>query len=253
MPLWTALLLFVSAALAGALNSVAGGGSFISFPALLFAGITPISANATSTVALWPGSAASVGAYRNQMPHSARLLVPLVLVSLAGGWLGAMILIHTPQGTFMRMVPWLLLGATLLFAFNRRSSPERRPQRGWQPSLVALCGVLVLQFVVSVYGGFFGGGIGILMLGILNLLPVNDIHAMNGIKMLLAAAINGVAVVTFVVAHVVYWPAAFVMIIGAGLGGYAGAYYAMKLPPLLVRRFVIFVGFAMSAYFLWKR
>jgi uncharacterized membrane protein YfcA len=249
---WTALLLFVSAALAGALNSVAGGGSFISFPALLFAGITPISANATSTVALWPGSAASVGAYRNRIPHSARLLVPLVLVSLAGGWLGAMILIHTPQGTFMRMVPWLFLGATLLFAFNRKPPPQHLPQREWQPSSLALCGVLVLQFVVSVYGGFFGGGIGMLMLAILNLLPVSDIHAMNGIKMLLAAAINGVAVVTFIVMRVVYWPAALVMIIGGGFGGYAGAYYAMKLPPLLVRQFVMLVGFAMSAYFLWK-
>ncbi len=249
---WTGLLLFLSAALAGALNAVAGGGSFISFPALLFAGVPAIPANATSTVALWPGSATSVGAYWRRMPRSARLLVPLLVVSAAGGWLGATILIHTPQATFLRLVPWLFLAATLLFAFGRKPVMHHATRPEWRPSAGEMAGVLLLEFLASVYGGFFGGGLGILLLAILSLLPVGDIHSMNGLKMMLTGAINGVAVITFLFAHIVYWPAALVMVVGAGLGGYGGAYYAMKLPVVLVRRFVITVGFAMSAYFLWK-
>ncbi len=254
MTISSAILLFGAAVLAGALNSVAGGGSFFSFPALLFTGVLPIPANATSTVALCPGSIASVGAYRKRLTVSARMLAPLAVASVAGGLMGATILLRTPQTLFMRLIPFLFLAATLFFAFGRKllKTPESHAKGLTQPSWVAIGGVSLLQFLIAVYGGFFGGGMGILMLSILNLLPLGDIHAMNSIKTLLAAATNGVAVVTFVIARIVLWPQAVVMLVGAVIGGYGGAHYAQKLNPARVRAFVVVVGFAMSLIFLWK-
>jgi uncharacterized membrane protein YfcA len=246
--------LFVAAVLAGAMNSVAGGGSFVSFPTLIFTGVPPIPANATSTVALWPGSAASVWAYRKQFPRNARLLVPLTLSSLAGGLAGALILLHTPQATFMHLVPYLFLVATLLFTFGKRLS-------GWMGMHLKISGALswpviggaaLAQLFIAVYGGFFGGGIGILMLALLAMIRMENIHSMNALKSLLAAAINGAAVVTFVVAGAVFWPQAILMIVGSIIGGFGGASLAQKLDPRLVRGFVIVVGFSMTAYFLWR-
>jgi len=246
--------LFVAAALAGAMNSVAGGGSFVSFPTLVFTGVPPIPANATSTVALWPGSAASVWAYRKQFPRSARLLVPLTLSSVSGGLAGALILLHTPQATFMHLVPYLFLVATLLFTFGKRLS-------GWMGlhlkisgtlSWPVVCGAALAQLFIAVYGGFFGGGIGILMLALLAMIRMDNIHSMNALKSLLAAAINGAAVVTFVVAGAVFWQQAIVMILGSTTGGFGGASLAQKLDPRFVRGFVIAVGFSMTAYFLWR-
>jgi uncharacterized protein len=252
MTLGYAIFLFLAALLAGAMNSVAGGGSFFSFPALLLAGVPPIPANATSTVALWPGTMASAAAYRSKLPRSPRILVPLTLSSLAGGFLGAGLLLHTPQETFMRLIPFLFLAATLLFAFGQHLFGVSPARADPQPSWRALAGVTLLQLPISIYGGFFGGGIGILMLALLNFLPLAGIHAMNSIKTLLASATNAVAIVTFVAAGIVVWPEAIVMLVGAALGGYAGAHYAQKVPPERVRAFVVIVGFAMSFYFLWK-
>lgn len=249
-----ASFLFVAAVLAGAMNSVAGGGSFVSFPTLIFTGVPPIPANATSTVALWPGSAASVWAYRKQFPRSARLLVPLTLSSVSGGLAGALILLHTPQATFMHLVPYLFLVATLLFTFGKRLS-------GWMGLRLKISGTLswpviggaaLAQLFIAVYGGFFGGGIGILMLALLAMIRMDNIHSMNALKSLLAAAINGAAVVTFVVAGAVFWPQAILMILGSTVGGFGGASLAQQLDPRLVRGFVIAVGFSMTAYFLWR-
>lgn len=254
MNLPNAMLLFVAAALAGALNSVAGGGSFISFPALIFNGILPIPANATSTVALWPGSVASISAYRNKMPWGIRILVPLVAVSLVGGMLGALLLLRTPQDTFLHMVSYLFLAATLLFTFGNRISNrlQQMIQRSSHRSMGLIVTAALAQLLIAVYGGFFGGGIGILMLAVLSLLPVGDIHSMNAVKALLGTAINGVAVITFIVAGAVVWPQALLMIVGAVIGGYGGGHYAQKINPNLVRGLVIAVGFTMSFYFLWK-
>jgi len=246
--------LFVAAVLAGAMNSVAGGGSFISFPTLLFTGVPPIPANATSTVALWPGSVASIGAYGKKLPRGARLLVPLTLSSLTGGLLGALILLHTPQATFMRLVPFLFLVATLLFTFGKRLAEWLGGQvkMSGPPSWPAVGGAALVQLFIAVYGGFFGGGIGILMLAMLAMIRMEDIHSMNALKSLLAAAINGAAVVTFIVAGAVFWPQALLMIVGAIVGGFGGASLAQRLDPRLVRGFVIVVGFSMTAYFLWR-
>lgn len=248
------VLLFFAAMLAGVLNSIAGGGSFISFPALIFSGVLPIPANATSTVALWPGSVASAGAYRKKLPRQARLLAPLLFASLMGGTLGALLLLRTPQATFLHLVSYLFLVATLLFTFGKKLSTifgglARRPG---PPSWAATVGTTLVQLAIAVYGGFFGGGIGILMLALLNMAHLDDIHAMNGVKALLATAINGAAVVTFIAARAVVWPHAILMVAGAVLGGYGGAHFAQKLNPRFVRSFVILAGFAMTGYFLWK-
>lgn len=249
-----ALLLFGAALVAGAINSVAGGGSLFTFPALLATGVPAIPANATSTVAVWPGSVASAAAYREKLPRSARLLAPLITASVAGGILGATILLRTPQDLFLRLIPFLFFAATLLFAFGktlfkRLTVPDRcAADATWRE----IAGVTLLQFVTAVYAGFFGGGIGILMLAFLTLLPLGDIHAMNSVKTVLGATANGVAVVVFVAAKIILWPQGVLMLIGAVAGGYSGARYAQKLNPAHVRTFVVVVGFTLSFVFLWK-
>ena len=248
-------ILVGSALLAGAMNAVAGGGSFFSFPALIVAHVPPIQANATSTVALWPGSVASAGAFRKRMPRNHRLMTALTLISLVGGIVGALLLLRTPQGTFMRMLPFLFLAATLLFAFGGKLAKLLAPADALEhaTSWKAVIGASLVQIVIAVYGGFFGGGIGILMLAMLSVVGMRDIHEMNAIKTLLATAINGVAVIMFIAAGAVYWPQALLMMMGAIAGGYAGGHYSQKLNPLLVRRFVIAIGFGMSAYFFWQQ
>jgi uncharacterized membrane protein YfcA len=251
MTIGQALALFCTAALGGMLNSVAGGGSFITFPTLLLTGVAAKAANATSTVALWPGSLASVRAYANALSVPRRLLALLVSVSLVGGLVGAYVLLRIPQATFLHLVPYLLLVATVLFAFGGRITSALRKRTGTLalPSWASTVGIGVLQFVIAVYGGFFGGGIGILMLSGLALLGMENIHTMNAVKNLLATCINGVAVVAFIIAGLIVWPQALVMIVGAIIGGYSAAIYAQRLDPKLVRGFVIAVGCALTVYF----
>jgi hypothetical protein len=254
MTLAHVILLFMAAVLAGIMNSVAGGGSFISFPALIFTGVPPIPANATNTVALWPGSVASVGAYWGRLPRNARVMAPLITISLIGGVLGALLLLHTPQATFMHLVSYLFGIATLLFAFGKRLTQKlgQVSKRAGPPSWRTVAGLTLVQFLIALYGGFFGGGIGILMLAMLEMIHIEDIHAMNGLKALLGSAINGAAVVTFIAARQVRWPQAILMIAGAIAGGYGGAHFAQKLDPRWVRAAVICIGTGMTGYFLWR-
>jgi len=251
MDLSSAALLFLAALAAGVLNSVAGGGGFIAFPALVVTGIPPINANATNTMALWPGTLASAGAYRHELRRLSRgVVLPLIATGLLGGIVGASVLLRTPQATFTRMVPWLLLAGTLLFAFSQpisawlrsRALAETRPVRG-------VLAAAAVQFVISVYIGFFGAGAGILMLAMFAILGIQGIHAMNGLKTLLASVVNGVALTLFVLAKAIFWPQAVLMTVGASIGGYWGAYYAQRMDPVRVRQFVIAVGVAMTAYF----
>jgi uncharacterized protein len=246
------VFLFFAALAAGALNSVAGGGSFISFPSLLFARIAPISANATNTMALWPGTIASTVAYRDALkdPQARKLLPPLLVNGIFGGILGAYILLRTPQQLFMKLVPWLLLGATLLFMASGRITRWVRGQSGHaHGKRMLFAGGLALELLITVYIGYFGAGAGILTLGMLALLGIEDIHAMNGTKTLLVSVVNGVALILFVSAKVIVWPEAIVMLAGAAAGGYGGAYYAQKVNPRAIRAIVIAVGFGMAAYF----
>lgn len=234
------------------MNAVAGGGSFIAFPALLFTGVPAIPANATNTLSLWVGTSASGGAYPQKLNIPRRVLIPLGITSLAGGLAGAILLIHTPARTFLRVIPWLLLGATLLFAFGKHLT--RRISAGISPDSgkSAVIGASLFELLVAVYGGYFGGGIGIMNLAMLSALGMTDIHAMNKLKVMLGGVINGVATVTFIVTKAIFWPQAVVMIFGSVLGGYSTAHYAQKLPQSWIKGFVIFVGAAMTIVFFWR-
>lgn len=253
MHLSQALLLFVAAVIAGALNAVAGGGSFVSFPALLLIHVPAVDANATNTVALWPGLAASAIAYLRRLTAPARLLVPLLATSVVGGWAGALLLLNTPQHTFLHLVPWLLLGGTLLFAFGnklrtiagKRATLDSLEHVTWSAIAVAS----IAELLVAVYGGYFGAGIGFMSLAMLAALGMHDIHAMSAIRTLLAVAINAAAVVTFIWAGAVLWTQCIEMIAGALTGGWFAAHYAQKADPVKVRYFVIATGLLMSAYF----
>ena len=246
------MFLFVAGALGGALNSVAGGGSFIAFPALLFTGVPPIPANATNTIALWTGAAASGGAYRKQLDVPRRVFVPLLVASLVGGLIGAFLLLRTPAHTFMRVLPWLTLGATLLFAFGKKLARGRKSVVGHERTGSALAAATFFQLAVAVYGGYFGGGMGIVMLAMLAALGMSDIHAMNALKSVMGFVINGVAVATVISARAIYWKHGIVMILGGIAGGYLGAHYAMRMRQSRVRGFVVLVGAGMTAYFFWK-
>ena len=252
MTLETVVFLFFAGALGGALNSVAGGGSFIAFPALLFSGVPPIPANATNTIALWTAAAASGGAYRKRLDVPRRVLIPLLAASLIGGLAGAFLLLRTPAQTFMRVLPWLTLGATLLFAFGRKLAAGRRSVIAHEASAASLAAATAFQLCVAVYGGYFGGGMGIVMLAMLAVLGMTDIHGMNALKAVMGFVINGVAVVTFIVARAVYWKHGTIMIAGGIAGGYLGAHYALKVPQVWIRWFVVLVGAGMTVYFFWR-
>lgn len=233
----------------GALNAVAGGGSFVAFPALLFTGVPPVQANATNTVALWIGTTASGGAYRNRLRISRRVMLPLIATSIAGGLIGAFLLIKTPAHTFLRVLPWLMLAATLLFTFGKHLTSRFAGSLEHEATTTALAFASLFELAVAVYGGYFGGGLGIMNLAMLAALGMTDIHAMNALKVVLGAIINGVAVVTFIAAHAIYWPEGIVTTGGAVIGGYSAAHLAQKLPQPWIRTFVILVGTGMTAYF----
>jgi uncharacterized membrane protein YfcA len=208
-------------------------------------------------VALWPGSLASVSAYRQEIAKQNRvLMLVLVSTSLLGGILGALLLLHTSQSTFVRLIPYLLLLATVLFAVSpfitgrlRKREPTTKENH---ISWIRLAGISFLQLIIAVYGGYFGGGIGIMMLASLGIMGMENIHEMNGMKTVLQSCINGVAVITFIIAGAVYWPEAIVMIVGAVVGGFSGATIARQLDQRIVRGFVILVGTIMTIYFFVK-
>jgi uncharacterized membrane protein YfcA len=244
-----AIFLIFAGVLGGALNAVAGGGSFIGFPALLFTGVPPIPANTTNSVALWTGIMASGGAYRKRLSIPMRVMIPLLVASLVGGLAGAVLLLKTPPHTFMRVVPWLMLAATLLFIFGKKLSGNRPSSVSTQATNRAIAGASIFELIVAIYGGYFGGGLGIVNLAMLAAIGMVDIHAMNALKSVLGSVINGVAVLAFVFARAIYWPQALVTTAGAVVGGYFGAHYAQKLPQSWVRAFVVVVGAAMTVYF----
>jgi uncharacterized membrane protein YfcA len=248
------ILLFCAALLGGAVNSVAGGGGFIAFPALLFTGMPSINANATNTVALWPGTLASTGAYRKALSGELlKRILPLIVITFLGSILGSALLLKTRVATFDKMVPWLLLAATLLFSFGGKVTAWiNRHHTDGGPTTGRVVGITLLQLCVAVYIGYFGAGVGIVMLALLSMMGMENIHSMNGLKTLLATCGNGMAVIVFIFAHAVIWPQALLMVFGGGLGGYAGAWYAQKLDPRTVRYIVIAIGYTMTTYFFWR-
>jgi uncharacterized membrane protein YfcA len=240
------VLLLTVAAVAGVINSVAGGGTLISFPTLIWLGVPSIPANATNAVALWPGSLGSVWGYRREMRGLDTRVWALVVPSVIGGLTGAVLLYQTPSDVFDRLVPVLILFATILFMVQERLqrrfnlAPYHEARSHW------LSWVMFFQLLVGIYGGYFGAGIGILMLAALSVMGHTDIHQMNGIKNVLAVAVNAVASAYFVVSGLVVWSDALVMAVGAVLGGIGGAGIARRIGRTAVRRMVVVIGFAMA-------
>jgi len=240
------------AVVSGMMNAVAGGGSFLSFPALLLAGVPPIQANATNTIALWPGILGSIGAYRGELrgEEARKVLVPLLSTGVLGGILGAITLLVTPQQTFLKLIPWLLLSATLLFAFSRKITMVLNRKRG--EAALTTWGGAAAQLFVGFYIGYFGAGAGIVMMALLGLLGMTHIHRINAYKTVQAAACNGVAIIIFVAQGAIYWRHACVMLAGALCGGYFGAWSAQRMKQEHVRWIVIAIGAGMAGYFFWK-
>lgn len=246
-------LIFAAAALAGMINSVAGGGTLITFPVLVWLGLDPKVANATSTVALWPGLFGGVFGFRREIKDSRSHLLWLGLTSVLGGGVGAMLLILTPSQTFARLVPYLILFATALFTLQEPISRRLRlPATASPVGIRGWVGPVLIQFFSSIYGGYFGAGNGILMLAALGLFGLKDIHRANGIKNFLGICINSIAVLAFALSGLVYWPNALLMTVGAIIGGYYGASAARRLGRTFVRRTIVLIGLVIGILMLWR-
>ena len=254
MSLAEILGLIFSGAAAGAVNAVAGGGTLLTFPTLLAFGTPPVVANATSTLALFLGTAGSVFGYRRHMESVKRWLWRFVPVSIAGGWIGSWLLTHTSDRTFSRMVPFLILFATVLFlaqgAFRRFAGLDQRGE--FHSKHHAIWGAIAFQFAVAVYGGYFGAGIGILMLASLGFIGLTNIHEMNALKTVLASLINCVAAIWFIYAGLIHWPKAGVMTAGALIGYFIGALYAQRIPQARVRQIITAIGFIIAGVTFYK-
>lgn len=240
-------LLLAAAFGAGALNAVAGGGSFLTLPALVFTGLPPVLANATGTVALLPGYASGVWGFREDLQAPPGLtLTRMAMLSLAGGAAGAMLLLVTDDRTFRVLVPWLLLAATAMFAVGPTVVQHVRSLGGGVPS-TGRAGMGVL--LVAVYGGYFNGGLGILLLALFGLLGQSNLHAANGSKNVVSALLTAIAVLVYAAGGLVVWPQALVMMVAATTGGYLGARMARRLAPAVLRAGIVGIGLAMSAIF----
>jgi uncharacterized membrane protein YfcA len=237
---------------AGVMNAMAGGGTILTFPALLLVGEPAIMANATSTVALLPGAAASMAGYRKEVGEHRAWLKTLLVPSLLGGAVGSVLLLRTPERTFAFLAPFLVLFATLLFLFQLIWSP--RSQEPGQPAKSArFVLTTILQFLVAIYGGYFGAGIGILMLVLLGFLGLRNIHAMNGLKNFFGICINSVAAGYFILRGAVDWPPALAMAVGSIAGGYAGARFARRIGQKKARIAVVVIGFLVTAVLLLQK
>ena len=256
--LWQGVVIFAAAFIAGMMNSVAGGGTLLTFPALIWIGMDPKAANVTSTVALWPGSLGGMLGFRRELRDSRSFMLLLTPSSIAGGLIGALLLLRTPSETFASIVPFLILFATVLFAAgeplskllrrrNRETDENSEVSRSWWITAA------VIQLFSAIYGGYFGAGNGIVMLAVLGLMGLNDIHQMNGLKNYFAMCINLIAAVYFILCGPVKWGAAIIMTAGAIAGGYGGAGIARKLGRNFARRAVIAIGLAMAVSLLFRR
>jgi uncharacterized membrane protein YfcA len=240
------LFLLAVGLVAGIVNSIVGGGQFLTFPAFVLAGTSAVIANTTSSVAVFPGIVASAFAYRSDLARLAQVInLKLVIgVSLVGALIGALLLTHTPESVFTSLAPWLLLFGTVIYALgNRVNDVLRRHMR------LGTTGLLVVQFLIGIYGGYFGAGIGILMLALMGLFGIDDLHAISGLRTLLSSCINGVAVITFVIEGKVYWQGAAIVAVAALVGGYAGAAVARRLSPKILRPVIVVIAVTMTVYF----
>lgn len=246
MTLFDAILLSSAGFLSGVVNAIAGGGTFLTFGALSIAGIPPIAANATSSISQFPGYITSTLAYWSDIRRFWRGALLMCVISAVGALCGSLILLSLDNPAFRSMVPWLLIAATALFAAGPWLKPKPRP--GQEAAVGSLLGSLV-QFATAVYGGFFGAGMGVMMLATLGLTQGGDYHRLNALKNLLSIVIAAVAIVVFVSGGVVAWPQALAMVPAVALGGYAGVWTAKRVPQVVVRIFVIAVGLFLAGYY----
>src|SRR5579875_804528 len=238
-------LLFLAGFVTGVMNAVAGGGSFIAFPALLLVGVPVIPANVTTTVSTVPGQIASVWAYRHDIREAIEFDIRTLLgISVVGGLIGALILLATPSTVFAGVLPWLMLLATAIFAFGNFA-----PSTMLERFSIGTRGALAAQFVIAIYGGYFGAGIGFMMLAALTLYGMRNIHAMNGLKLMLALCMTVVSSVAFTLSGKVYWTEALVMCVATLIGGYAGARGSKRVKPALIKLFVVLLGTGLTVYF----
>jgi hypothetical protein len=247
MTLSSALVLLLAGFGGGVLIAVAGGGTFITFPALVFLGVPAISANASSAVALFPGSLTSVWAYRREVFGVADIDLRLfAALSLVGSFVGAVLLLITPSSIFAGLVPWLMLFATIVFALGNFTHLEklRHIRLGRRGSIAAM-------LLMAIYGGYFGAGLGFMMLATLTLLGMRDIMAMNGVKLVLATLMSLISVITYSFAGIVDWGAVVPVLLGALAGGYLGALGARRLNPALLKGFIVVLGVALTFFFFW--
>jgi hypothetical protein len=244
----TAIVLLLSAYAAGVVNAIAGGGTLLTFPVLVATGVPAVTANATSTVALVPGSLGAVWGLRREVGGSSRVLLALVVPSCIGGAIGAAAAHRLGDAGFAALAPWLVLGATALFLLQEPLRALRRTPGTDRPTVWVLLGLAAFQLPIALYGGFFGAGIGIVMLAALGWLGFTDIHRMNGLKNIAAACINAIASLTFLLAGRVDGETAAFMAVAALLGGYSGARFARWLGPVTVRRLVVVIGLSLTVY-----
>jgi uncharacterized membrane protein YfcA len=263
------LTLCVAAFLAGGVNALAGGGTLLTFPTLIGvlerqmpASLAKVFANGTSTTALVPASLGSAWAFRRELYHLRRFLVWLLPPSVIGAAIGTLLVTRLPPEYFNALVPWLILAAAVLFTIQPYLSKRKVQVVAVDDDVCdsqtpipprALAGMIVLQFFISIYGGYFGAGIGILMLSGLGLMGLSNIHQMNGLKAVLGTAINGVAVLIFIAEGRIVWPYALAMAGTSVIGGYVAAHYSRQVPGKYVRWLVIVIGFCLAAYYFWKQ
>lgn len=251
---WNLIWLVVAAFLGGLLNAVAGGGSFLLFPAMLGTGMLPIQANATNTVALWPGQLTSIAAYRHQVHKNWHMAVPLAVAGFLGGTAGAMVLLSTPQRTFLHLVPWLLLAAAMIFAASGPVSRwlERRREMEAQATAPRRLPVFVLTMLVCFYVGYFGAGGGFLIITLLSLCGYRDLHEINALKVVSTTTANGIAFLIFVFDRQVVWRYCLLAMVTCAIGGYTSASLARRVPQPILRGLVVFIGMSMAAWFFWR-
>ena len=252
MPSAAELLVLLAGFLAAVMNSVAGGGTMLTFPALLGAGLSPVLANTTSTVALYFGMPGSVWAFRRRLSEVSKWIVPLGIVSLLGGLGGAWLLLYLPESVFDRAVPWLLLFATLLFLLNEPIRRWLKRHDSTEPSRPKPWG-MAFQGLVGLYGGYFGAGIGIMMLAGLGLLGLRDVNRMNALKALLGMLCNTAAFVYFLARGEVDWKLAGYLLAGSVPGYFLGSHYAQRIPARVVRLIVAAIGLGIAAHLFWKQ
>ncbi|MDB5105545.1 MAG: hypothetical protein JWP91_3234 [Fibrobacteres bacterium] len=248
MTLLQALVLFLAGILAGGLNALAGGGGFITLPALIWSGAAPILANIGGTIAVWPGLIAALFAYRRNLQGHKHPLKVYLTIAVCGGALGAFLLLFTTNAFFMALLPWLLLFATTLFISGKRITARLTAARGEGKAFPAPI-VRTLLFLIAVYGGYFGGGMGIMTLAVLTLIGMQDIHEMNALKSLLVVVINGIGVAIFVASGKVEWSRCLVMTVGCIIGGYGAGNLVQRVDPAKVRILIALLASGMTLYF----